>query len=67
MDVTLLTPLGAVVAVAVVVPLVAFWLLQRRGGSVRRTIGLPPPRPGLLRVAVASILLAGALVGLAAA
>ena len=67
MDVTLLTPLGALVALGVVLPLVAFWLLQRRGGSVRRTVGLPPPRPGLLRVAVAAIVLAGVLVGLAAA
>lgn len=67
MELTLLTPLGALVALGVVLPLLAFWLLQRRGGSVRRSIGLPPPRPGLLRVAVVSILLAGVLVGLAAA
>ena len=67
MDVTLLTPLGALIALGVLLPLLAFWLLQRRGGRVRHSIGLPPPRPGLLRLAVASILLAGALVGLAAA
>jgi hypothetical protein len=34
---------------------------------VRRAIALPPPRPSLLRLAVGSILLAGVLVGLAAA
>ena len=67
MDVTLLTPLGALVALGVVLPLAAFWLLQRRARTVRRAIALMPPRPSLLRVAVGSILLAGVLVGLAAA
>ena len=67
MDVTLLTPLGALVALGVVLPLLAFWLLQRRGRSVRQAIALPPPRPSLLWLAVGSIVLAGVLVGLAAA
>jgi hypothetical protein len=67
MDVTLLTPLGAVIAFAAIVPLVALALLRRRGDFVRRSIGLPSPRASLLRVAVASIVLAGVLVGLAAA
>jgi hypothetical protein len=67
MDVTLLTPLGALIALGVVVPLVALALLHRRGESVRRAIGLPEPRPRVLRAAVAAVVVAAALLGLAAA
>ena len=67
MDLTLLTPLGALVALVVVVPLLALALLHRRGRSVRRTIGLPEPRRRVIRAAVAAIAVAAALLGLAAA
>jgi hypothetical protein len=67
MDVTLLTPLGALIVIGVVVPLAALALLHRRGTSVRRAIGLPEPRPRVLRTAVAAVVLAAALLGLAAA
>ncbi len=67
MDLTLLTPLGALIAVGVVVPLVALALLHRRGTSVRQAIGLPEPRPRVVRAAVAAIVLAAVLLGLAAA
>ena len=67
MEVTLLTPLGALIALGVVVPLVALALLHRRGESVRRAIGLPEPRPRVLRAAVAAVVVAAALLGLAAA
>ena len=67
MDLTLLTPLGALIALGVVVPLVALALLHRRGTSVRRAIGLPEPRPRVVRAAVAAIVLAAVLLGLAAA
>lgn len=67
MDLTLLTPLGALIVVVVVVPLVALALLHRRGTSVRRAIGLPEPRPRVVRAAVAAIVLAAVLLGLAAA
>ena len=66
MDLTLLTPLGALIAVVVVVPLVALALLHRRGTSVRRAIGLQEPRPRVVRAAVAAIVLAAVLLGLAA-
>ena len=58
MDLTLLTPLGALVALGVVVPLAALALLHRRGESVRRAIGLPEPRPRVLRAAVAALAVA---------
>ena len=67
MELTLLTPLGALIAVGVVVPLVALALLHRRGESVRRAIGLPEPRPRVVRAAVAALVVAAALLGLAAA
>lgn len=67
MDVTLLTPLGALVALGVALPLVALRLVHRRGGDVRRAIGLPAPRPRLVATAVAALATAGTLIGLAAA
>lgn len=65
MDVTLLTPLGALVALVVVVPLVALALVRRRGAAVRRAVGLPEPRALVLRGAVAAIAAAAVLLGLA--
>ena len=67
MDLTLLTPLGALIAVVVVVPLVALSFLHRRGTSVRQAIGLPEPRRRVIRAAVAALVVAAALLGLAAA
>jgi hypothetical protein len=67
MELTLLTPLGALIALGVVVPLVALALLHRRGASIRRAIGLPEPPPRVLRAAAAAIVVAAALLGLAAA
>ena len=67
MDFALLTPLGALVAVAVVLPLLALRLVHRRGTAVRRAIGLPEPRARLLGGAVGATALAAALLGLAAA
>ena len=67
MDLTLLTPLGALIAVVVVVPLVALSLLHRRGRSIRRAVGLPEPRPRVMRAAVAALVGAAPLLGLAAA
>jgi hypothetical protein len=67
MDVTLLTPLGAVVALGVALPLVALRLVHRRGSSVRRAVRLPEPRRRTLRTAVAAVATAGVLLGLAAA
>jgi hypothetical protein len=67
MELTLLTPLAALIALGVVVPLVALALLHRRGDSVRRAIGLQEPRPWVIRTAVAALVVAAALLGLAAA
>ena len=67
MDVTLLTPLGALVALGVVVPLAALALVHRRGSTVRRAVGLDEPRPRVIRAAVATVVLAGVLIGAAAA
>lgn len=66
MEVTLLTPLGALVALAVALPLAALAIVHRCGASVRRAVGLPEPRPWLLRGAVATLAVAAALLGLAA-
>lgn len=67
MDLTLLTPLGALIALGVALPLVALGLAHRRGARVRGAVGLPEPRPRVLRAAVAAAMLAAVLLGLAAA
>lgn len=67
MQVSLLTPAGAAVALVALVPLVALALSEVRARRVRRVLGLErPPRlvPALLAVAFVA---AGALVGAAAA
>ncbi|HEY5057562.1 MAG TPA: hypothetical protein VII51_00980 [Gaiellaceae bacterium] len=64
---TLLTPLGALLALAALLPLTAALTSGRRVAAVRRTLGLSRParRPGIARLAAAT---AGiALLGLAAA
>lgn len=64
---TLLTPLGALLALAALLPLAAALASGRRVAGVRHSLGLTPParRPGLVRLAAA---VAGiALLGLAAA
>lgn len=66
MDLTLLTPLGALVALVAALPLAALALVHRRGVSVRRAVGLPEPPPRLLREAAAAVAAAGVLLGLAA-
>lgn len=67
MDVTLLTPLGALISLGVVLPLLALVLVHRRGSSVRRAVGLPEPPPRVVRAAFAALGLAAVLLGLAAA
>ncbi len=67
MELTLLTPLGALIALGVVLPLAALVLVRRRGSAVRRAVGLPEPSPRLRRIALAALALAAVLLGLAAA
>ena len=67
MSLTLLTPLGALLALAVALPLVALVLVRRRGGTVRRAIGLPEPAALARRLPLVALLVAAVLLGLAAA
>jgi hypothetical protein len=66
-DVSLLTPLGLLLAVVVAVPLVALRFVRRRAGGVRRLIGLPGPSRRSRIATVAALAACGALLGLAAA
>ena len=67
MTLTLLTPLGALVALAAALPLAAFLLVRRRGSEVRRSIRLPEPA-GLARLLpLAALLVTALLLGSAAA
>jgi hypothetical protein len=67
MSFTLLTPLGALLALVVVVPLASLVLVRRRGMAVRRAIGLPEPAALARRLPLAALLGAGVLLGSAAA
>jgi von Willebrand factor type A domain len=67
MSLDFLTPTGALIALGVVVPLVAFLLVRRRSGRVRETLGLAsPPRRAVLLV-LGAMLAAAVFIGLAAA
>jgi hypothetical protein len=67
MTFTLLTPLGALLALAVVLPLAALVLVRRRGAEVRAAIGLPEPATLSRGLPFAALLVAAVLLGLAAA
>jgi hypothetical protein len=67
MTFTLLTPLGALLALAVALPLAAFVLVRQRGVEVRRAIRLPEPAGLVRRLPLAALLVTAALLGLAAA
>ena len=62
-----LTPSAAVVAVAVLIPVAAFVLAERRVAVVRRTLMLLPPRGGADVAALASLVAVVLLLALAAA
>ncbi len=66
MDVSLLTPVGALLALGVVVPLLALRLQQRRGAEVREGVGLPQPARWARRLPLLALLAAAVLLGLAA-
>lgn len=65
--VTFLTPLGALVALATVVPLAALVATERRSRRVRALLGVAGPRPRALVPVAAALVLLPLLVGVAAA
>ncbi len=67
MIVTLLTPLGALLALVVALPLAALLLVRRRGAEVRRAIRLPEPAAFVRRLPLAALVGTAVLLGLAAA
>ena len=62
-----LTPLGAVLAVGVVMPLLGLLLIRRRARRVRQRVGLPRSRVRSIVAPLAALLVMAALLGLAAA
>lgn len=67
MTITFLTPVAALIALAVVVPVGAALLVSRRAARVRRALRLPSPRLRTRAVPVVALVAAGALVGVASA
>ncbi len=67
MTFTLLTPLGALLALGAALPLVALVLVRRRGGEVRRAVRLPEPGALVRRIPIAALLVTAVLLGFAAA
>lgn len=66
MDVSLLTPVGALLALGVALPLLALRLQRSRGTAVRQTVGVPEPSRWARRLPLVALLVAAALLGLAA-
>jgi von Willebrand factor type A domain len=64
---TLLTPLGALLALAVVLPLAAFALAERRVERARALLRLPPPHDARRATTILALAAVPVLLGLAAA
>jgi hypothetical protein len=62
-----LTPVGAALAIGVVLPLTALFFIHRRAKRVRSSLELSTPSARHLFVAVGAVLAAGAFLGVAAA
>lgn len=67
MSLTILTPLGALLAVGLVVPLVAMIRARRTAGRVRDTLGVSAPKRRALALPLAGLFAGGMLLGLAGA
>jgi hypothetical protein len=67
MSFTVLTPLGAVLAAGLVVPLVAMLRARRKAGAVRDRLGVQPAPRRSLAPPLAGLVAGAALLGLAAA
>ena len=66
-SITFLSPLGALLALGALVPLVAVLLARRRANRVRGVVGLARPRVRRVIVPLAAVVLTGTLLGAAAA
>ena len=66
MSLTILTPLGALLALGVLVPLVALRRIRRRAGDVRRSLGVRQPRRRNLLLPLAGLAVGALLLALAA-
>jgi hypothetical protein len=66
-SIVFLTPLAALVALAMLLPLAAFVIAERRVATVRRLLTLPPPRTGVDVAALVALALVVLLLALAAA
>jgi len=67
MSLTLLTPLGVLLGLGLVVPLVALFRSRRKAEKVRGVLGVEQPRRRAVAVPVSALLVGGVLLGLAAA
>ena len=67
MSLTILTPLGALLALGLVVPLVALVRARRKAGGVRGALGVEQPRRRAVAVPLSALVVGGALMGVAAA
>lgn len=67
MTLDFLTPTGALLTLGVVVPLLTLFLVRKRARRLRNALGMPEPSLRQLGVALAALVIAGVLIGLAAA
>ena len=67
MRIVFLTPSGVLLALGVLVPLFALFLVRRRAGGLRDVLGLADPRMRGLVVAILAVVATGTFLGLAAA
>ena len=67
MSLTILTPLGALLALGIVVPLIALLRARRKAGRVRDVLGVTQPRRRTLAAPLGALGLGATLLGLAAA
>jgi hypothetical protein len=67
MSLSILTPVGALLALGLVIPLVAMFRARRKAGSVRETLGVAPAGRRALALPVAALAVGAAFLGLAAA
>ena len=67
MSLTVLTPLGALLALGVLIPLVSMLRARRKAGRVRDVLGVDQPGRRVVATPLSALLVGAALLGLAAA